>query len=174
MVEILPIPAFLAMADSTCLGISGSRMLLLVVRLVTGRTVLRTGRFKKKPTALNMAGVALGLLVGTLKSKTSREGGMIKGSDFHPGSGRMAGQAFGGKAQGCMVNLFWGFVVIPVARQTFGGEWTEASADIIRMAALTADLEVGTLEGETSGQVNPNARHILKSGWCMAEATVGG
>ena len=71
MVEILPIPAFLAMADSTCLGISGSCMLLLVVGLVTGRTVLRTGRFKKKPTALNMAGVALGLLVGALKSKTS-------------------------------------------------------------------------------------------------------
>ena len=86
----------------------------------------------------------------------------------------MASQAFGGKAQGCMVNLLWGFVVIPVACQTVGGKWTEASADIIRMAALTADLEVGTLEGETSGQVDPNARYILKSGWCMAEATVGG
>jgi hypothetical protein len=121
-----------------------------------------------------MAGAALEFLVGSLKSKSLGKGRMIKGSDFHPGTGRMAGQALDGEAEGNVVCLLGCFVVLPMASQAIGGRGAETPSRVIRMAALAADLQMGALEGESGGQVDLKAGYVPESRGCVAEAAVGG
>ena len=70
---------------------------------------------------------------------------MFKGSDVRPSLGRMARQALGGEPESNVVDVFRRLVVLPVARKAVGREGAEASTFIIRMAAFTSNLEMGTL-----------------------------
>ena len=97
---------------------------------------------------------------------------MIEGSDVHPRLRCVARQAFGGEAEGDVVNLLWCFVIFTVAGQTVGGEGREGPTLVVRVAALAADLQVGSFQGESSGQVDANARKIPKRRRGVAEAAV--
>jgi len=113
-------------------------MFTLIVRLMAGHAVLLIGGIKAESATLNVAGVALGILVSTLKLVPAGELPVIEGPDFHPGPGCVAGEAFRRESQGNVIDLLRGLEVLLMARQTVRGKWAKAPSLIVGVTVFTA------------------------------------
>ncbi len=102
------------------------------------KTLLGEGMSSGKISLSIAMGVALGILVSTLKLVPAGEFPVIEGPDFHPGPGCVAGEAFRRESQGNVIDLLRGLEVLLMARQAVRGKWAKAPSLVVGVTALTA------------------------------------